>query len=243
MLGLIDSYRFFSQEGDVAPRDYEILPDGYFDLSFLLSESACRILLAGPYTQRTTVPLGDYELIIVHFKVGRLPGFSGVNPGELVDTMVELPGIDHLDRDAIGEWLLDRNTTAQKAELIENILGDLTLARTSHDTTYENAISLIDACDGRLPVGDMARILSVSTRTLERKFRQTLGIAPKRFAKLVRFQRVVEKIRSHASAGNLADVAYEFGYVDQAHFIRDFKSMSGRSPGSFYSHHQCVGGR
>lgn len=242
-MGLIDSYRFVSQESGVISREYEILPDGYFDLSFLLSESACRILLAGPYTQKTTVPLGNYELIIVHFKVGRLPGFFDANPCELVDTMVELPGIDHLSRDAIGEWLLKRDSTAQKAEVIENILGDLTHSHSSNDTTYKNAISLIDACDGRTQVGDIARILSVSTRTLERKFRQTLGVSPKKFAKLVRFQRVVEKIRSHASAVNLADVAYEFGYVDQAHFIRDFKSMSGRSPGSFYSHHQCIGGR
>jgi AraC-like DNA-binding protein len=73
----------------------------------------------------------------------------------------------------------------------------------------------------------------VSSRTLERKFKQILGIPPKKFSNIVRFQRALEKIQSNSASGNLIDIAYEFGYADQAHFIRDFKSMSGIVPGSF----------
>lgn len=233
-MGLIDSYRFIPRERFIRSREYEILPDGYFDLAFLLSDSTCRIFLAGPYTQKTNVPLGHFELIIVHFKVGRMPNFTNISPCELVNTMIELPHIYDLDGDTIGDWLLRRNTTDLRKSLIEKILGNVNVSRILSDKTYENAIALIDARDGQIQVGELARILNVSNRTLERKFRHILGIPPKKFAKLVRFQRVLEKLRYSSISANLIDIAYEFGYADQAHFIRDFKSMSGILPGSLY---------
>ena len=233
-MGLIDSYRFVPRERFKRSREYEILPDGYFDLAFLLSDSTCRIFLAGPYTQKTNVPLGHFELIIVHFRVGRMPNFTNISPCELVNTMIELPHIYDLDGDTIGDWLLRRKTTDLRKSLIEKILGNVNVSRVLSDKTYENAIALIDARDGQIQVGELARILNVSNRTLERKFRHILGIPPKKFAKLVRFQRVLEKLRSSSVSGNLIDIAYEFGYADQAHFILDFNAMSGISPSSFY---------
>lgn len=110
-MGLIDSYRFVPRDRFKRSREYEILPDGYFDLAFLLSESTCKIFLAGPYTQKTNVPLGHFELIIVHFKVGRMPNFINISPWELVNTMVELPRIDDLDGDTVGDWLLSSTFT------------------------------------------------------------------------------------------------------------------------------------
>lgn len=233
-MGLIDSFRFVPRERFKKSREYEILPDGYFDLAFLLSDSTCRIFLAGPYTQKTNVPLGHFELIIVHFKVGRMPHFNNINPCDLVNTMIELPHIYDLDSDTIGDWLLRRNTTDLRKSLLEKILGNVNVSRILSDKIYENAIALIDARDGQIQVGELARILNVSNRTLERKFRHILGIPPKKFAKLVRFQRVLEKLQYSSVSGNLIDIAYEFGYADQAHFIRDFKSMSGILPSSFY---------
>ncbi|WP_024334841.1 helix-turn-helix domain-containing protein [Desulfotignum balticum] len=232
-MGLVDSYRFVPCERFKKSREYEILPDGYFDLAFLLSDSTCRIFLAGPYTQKTNVPLGHFELIIVHFKVGRMPNFTNISPCELVNTMIELPHIYDLDSDTIGDWLLRRNTTDLRKSLLGKILGNVNVSRILSDKTYENAIALIDARDGQIQVGELARILNVSNRTLERKFRHILGIPPKKFAKLVRFQRVLEKLRYSSASGNLIDIAYEFGYADHAHFIRDFKSMSGILPSSF----------
>jgi hypothetical protein len=83
-----------------------------------LSDSTCRIFLAGPYTQKTSVPLGHLELIIVHFKVGRMPNFTNMSPSELVNTMIELSQIYDLDGDTIGDWLLRRNTIGLRKNLI-----------------------------------------------------------------------------------------------------------------------------
>ncbi len=67
-MGLIDSYRFVPRERFKRSREYEILPDGYFDLAFLLSDSTCRIFLAGPYTQIATPEALKFLLIGPRFR-------------------------------------------------------------------------------------------------------------------------------------------------------------------------------
>jgi AraC-like DNA-binding protein len=104
---------------------------------------------------------------------------------------------------------------------------------TSNDKIYQNAISLIDARDGLIKVGEIAESLNVSIRTLERKFNDFLGFSPKMFVRLVRFQKVMEALQSKSTTGSLSDIVYKFGYFDQSHFIRDFKLMSEVLPGSF----------
>jgi AraC-like DNA-binding protein len=232
-MGIINSYRFVSRVELSTSREYEILPDGYFDLSFLLSESTCKILLAGPYTKRKNVPLGTSELIIVHFQAGLMPNLADIHARELVNSMIELPYICGLDGDTIGEALLERNTTGLRIAFIENILRNVEVFPASSDRIYDNAIALINARDGLIQVGELARSLNVSNRTLERKFNNFLGFSPKKFIQLVRFQKVIETMRSNTTPGCLSDIAYKFGYFDQSHYIRDFKQMSDVLPGSF----------
>lgn len=126
----------------------------------LILHSCCLIrpvkfFLAGPYTQKTNVPLGHFELIIVHFRVGRMPNFTNISPCELVNTMIELPHIYDLDGDTIGDWLLRQNTIDLRKSLLEKILGNVNVSRILSDKTYENAIALIDARDGQIQLGNL----------------------------------------------------------------------------------------
>ncbi len=96
--------------------------------------------------------------------------------------------------------------------------------------TYCLATALIEAYGGQIKVGEVASILNVSTRALERQFSKILGITPKHFIRLVRFQKAVERLKKISKIENLADIAHDSGYFDQSHFIKDFKSLSGQLP-------------
>lgn len=231
--GLIESYQFIPGDRRNESRQYEILPDGYFDLAFLLSESACRIFLAGPYTQKTYVPLGTYELFIVHFRAGRMPTLINGRPRELVNTMIELPGLCGRDADMIGEELIRNKAAGPRQAFIEKLLCHTDALPLSNDRIYEDAVALIEDRGGQIHIRELAHLLNVNTRMLERRFKAILGFSPKMFARLVRFQNIVEVLRSALPACRLTDIAHEFGYTDQSHFIRDFKAMSGALPGSF----------
>src|SRR4051812_2231462 len=80
-------------------------------------------------------------------------------------------------------------------------------------------------------VEQLARAAGYSERTLQRLFREYVGVKPKW---------VIERIRLHEAAERMADgqrdwpaVALDLGYFDQAHFIKAFKAVVGRSPADY----------
>ncbi len=85
---------------------------------------------------------------------------------------------------------------------------------------------------GTMPVSQVAVAAHATVRTLERKFRQAAGHTVKDVSGLMRF----EQVRNHLWLDpdvNLAGLAHELGYTDQAHLSREFKRYSGTTPAAF----------
>jgi AraC-like DNA-binding protein len=95
-------------------------------------------------------------------------------------------------------------------ELVERLAGDHTLLR------VEQAAVLAD----------------LDVRTLQRRFRQYVGVSPKWVIQRYRLHEAAERLKA-ANPPQLALLAYELGYADQAHFTRDFTAVVGRSPATF----------
>ena len=74
--------------------------------------------------------------------------------------------------------------------------------------------------------------LGVNIKTLERKFTREVGLTPKLYTRIKRLQTVLRMLDQHEKVG-WADIAYGAGYVDQAHFIKDFRNFAGVTPKSF----------
>ena len=72
----------------------------------------------------------------------------------------------------------------------------------------------------------------MSQRWFTERFRAEVGMTPKLFARVQRFQRVVQTIHPLAQV-DWADVASACGYFDQAHFIHDFRAFSGFTPAAY----------
>jgi AraC-like DNA-binding protein len=79
-------------------------------------------------------------------------------------------------------------------------------------------------------VGDMAVLKGLSRRHLKRRFQEVVGLPPKRFARITRFQHALRIFEQGASGQRGAVTAAVCGYADQAHFIRDFGELAGCSP-------------
>src|SRR5262249_19763083 len=72
----------------------------------------------------------------------------------------------------------------------------------------------------------------MSARQLERQFDDATGVSPKTLARTIRFESIRSRLMFEPNA-NLTDLAYEFGYADQAHFIHDFKAFTNKMPSEF----------
>jgi AraC-like DNA-binding protein len=86
--------------------------------------------------------------------------------------------------------------------------------------------------NGTLPVSQVAAAAHATVRTLERKFKQAAGYTVKDVSGLMRFEQVRNHLLLHPDA-NLAGLAQEMGYTDQAHLSREFRRYSGTTPAAF----------
>ena len=84
----------------------------------------------------------------------------------------------------------------------------------------------------------LAAELGWSRRHLAARFRDEVGVSPKALARLLRFERALELLGTRT----LADIAYECGYYDQAHFNRDFRAFAGATPGELLARRLPDGG-
>ena len=79
---------------------------------------------------------------------------------------------------------------------------------------------------------DVATVAGVSRRHLERRFQDVVGLSPKRFARIARFQHALRTFERGAPERRGAATAAVCGYADQAHFNRDFAQFAGETPQS-----------
>jgi AraC-like DNA-binding protein len=138
----------------------------------------------------------------------------GGDAGELVERLAAAPGWE--ERFA----LLDRAFARR--------LADAAPPRSEVVWAWRHLV----ASDGRHPVGPLAQELGWSRGRLVDRFRDAVGLPPKPFARILRFQRVVGRLRRDDGA-RLAEIAYDCGYADQAHLNRDFRAFAGGSPTDF----------
>lgn len=171
--------------------------------------------------------VGDTTSILVRF-TPQGAACLGVPASELAGRSVAL---DELLPPARARELTERlgegRSVRESVALAEAFLLGLPFAR---DRVIERAIERLDGGAG---VAAVAREVGLGERQLQRRFLQRVGITPKRFATLRRFERAVALART---AGSLTSAALEAGYYDQSHFIRDVRRFAGAPP------HALLGG-
>lgn len=86
---------------------------------------------------------------------------------------------------------------------------------------------------GTVAVLALARELGCSTRQLEKTFRYYLGLTPKEFTAVLRVRGVVDTLHDATNTQSLTQLALDYGFYDQAHFIKAFRRMVQLSPGKF----------
>lgn len=97
-----------------------------------------------------------------------------------------------------------------------------------------HAVRRLRETGGSVPVGVLCEEIGWSRRHLAVRFREHTGVTPKAMARLVRFERAVAAL-THGDP-DLARVALDCGYADQAHFSREFREFAGLPPGAYVRH-------
>jgi len=100
------------------------------------------------------------------------------------------------------------------------------------DRQVHAAVDRIGQACGLVTMDYLAVHVGMTPRQLERRFKQVVGISPKRLARITRFQRALRLFEQLDSPQRGTLTAAACGYADQAHFIRDFSEFAGCAPGA-----------
>lgn len=176
-------------------------------------------------------------IIGVHFKPGGAFPFLGLPAGELVDTHVDLETIWGVSASRLRSRLCEARTSAERFQLLQDAL----LSRLRHGVEQHYAVStaleMFWKNRGRLTVRATAKYLGLSQRRFIQVFTAEVGITPKLFSRIRRFQQSRWLIQNNP-APNWAALALDLGYFDQSHLIREFQEFAGFSPTDYLHRHK-----
>ncbi|HKE14662.1 MAG TPA: helix-turn-helix transcriptional regulator [Kofleriaceae bacterium] len=217
------------------------LPDGTAGLLFRMDRDGTGCLMVlGPRTRPLYKQPAPFELAVhAIFRPGGAYPFLGVPVDELTDRVVPARDLWGARADRLLDDLLapgpDRGPAAMasrratmSAALAERCRAPR-LYEPASAAIARAAVRRLDLAD--TPIRDLAADLRISARNLRRAFSAAVGVTPKLYARIARFQRALAIAASTPSPW--AEVARATGFADQSHLAGEFRALAGLSPSAF----------
>ncbi|WP_330181831.1 helix-turn-helix domain-containing protein [Nocardia sp. NBC_01503] len=175
---------------------------------------------------------GVGETFGVKFRSGGFGAFTGMDVGALRDTALPLTEVLP-EAQGLAEKVLDTPELEQRRILVEDFLIDAIARRAvADDTSYHLVLRIIDAMEREREltrVDQVTERFDIPVRTLQRLFRRYVGVGPKWVLRRFRLQDGAHLL-AQGRASDLAALALDLGYFDQAHFSREFAAEIGMPP-------------
>lgn len=223
-------------DGFAVPHARErLLPTGTVELVVNLREDQPDFRLpvvAGPHSRPSLLDTAHAASVIgAHFRPGGAFPFLGVPAGELHNLEVTLDTLWGGRAEELRQRILAAPTHQARLDVLESAL--LSAARRSaRHPAVAFALRELSAVPAPRRVGEVVAAVGLSQRAFIERFRSEVGLAPKLFARVMRFQEVVRRVHG-ARQVDWSQVALACGYFDQAHFINDFRELSGLTPAAY----------
>jgi AraC-like DNA-binding protein len=226
-----------------------ILPSGTCEMVFNLQEDELRIysvsdpshcshfagaLISGPYAGSFVSDTREESGILgVHFKPGGAPGILRLPTRDLRNIHIDLKTIWGPAGTALRDRLCSLNEPTDKFRLLEQVFMERISPRASRHAIVRVALDLLMRSHGQVKTRDIAKAVSLSQRRFIELFTAEVGLGPKLFGRIQRFQYAVTRFRNTRDI-SWAQLAVECGYFDQSHLISDFVEFVGLSPGNYW---------
>jgi AraC-like DNA-binding protein len=218
------------QEGAGLVRGREhVLPDGRFQI--VLNLAAGKGAVCGLRSQHVVIDTARItSLMGVVLRPGGAFGLLGASALEFCDRSVALDLVWGSQATPLLEQLRDAASAGERLRILEAAIAD----RTRRDgkaihPAVDYALQVFNNAPHIRTVADVSREIGWSRRWFSHAFSEQVGMTPKRYCRLMRFQKVVRQIASDQPV-DWVDVALAGDFCDQAHLVHEFRAFSGLSP-------------
>ena len=172
---------------------------------------------------------GYFRIIGVYLQPTALKAIFNMDAFELSNQNIPL---EYLVSEKILEQLLNVESIGEKIGLISDFFLNRIQGSEINLKKAEFACVLLQK---GTPLKDIQNEMALSERSLERLIKQYVGMSPKMFSRIMRFQSGLDILRK-SKLDSLTTITYENGYFDQSHYIREFKEFTGTTPKAFLHH-------
>jgi AraC-like DNA-binding protein len=211
-----------------------VLPTGTVELVINLrdeSSDGFEAVVAGPHSRYFVMDTGEPSSVIgAHFRPGGASAFLGLPVDELHNSHVPLAALWGGRVAELRERLLAVEGVDGRLLLLERLLVAQRDCRHSRHAAVSHALAAFGR--GQRRIADVVEETGLSSRHFIRLFSDEVGLTPKSFCRVRRFQRTVGLLH-RAQDVDWADTAVTCGYYDQSHMIHDFGDIAGLSPATY----------
>ncbi|MEO1163561.1 MAG: helix-turn-helix transcriptional regulator [Chloroflexota bacterium] len=226
------------------PRE-RILPSGMMEITISLSdvpfhitddiETSCirGAMVAGarstPFIIDTRQPI---SILSVWFKPGGAKLFFGVPSDKLVNRHLSLESLWGSYANSLYSRLGEARSSLARFQLLEDALLYRLLNATERHRAVSYAIDIFRTAPQNTKIKDVVDSIALSSTRFIQVFREDVGMTPKQFCRVRRFQQVL-KVMAGNKTINWVDLALSCGFYDQSHFINEFRQFAGIKPTAY----------
>jgi AraC-like DNA-binding protein len=211
------------------PRLQENLPHPSIHVVFQRGSSR----VVGVVTGRFSILLKGRDGVFgIKFFPGAFYPFLKSSVSRITNKILRLDEIFDVDVQPLEDAIMSQTDDYRMIELAEAFLRERLPDRDEKVPEVRGIIERIMTDREIISVGDIVDRTGMNRRALQRLFNRYVGVSPKWVIKRYRLLEAAEQLASNQAA-DLLRLAMDLGYFDQAHFIKDFKSIVGKSPSEF----------
>lgn len=236
---LIECY-WMIENTDPTGEPQKVIPDGFTELVFHYSNQfqinidgtwheQSKYLIAGQITRyfylKDTGPAG---MIAVKLKPAALTQLFAIAMEDITDKTIAIADLENPILCDLINQIIPFVDEHHGKQVFDQFFMKLLPVK---ETPITVAINFIFETNGMATVADLAKMAKVNTRQLGRLFQKYIGLSPKYYSRIIRFNYIYELIRDKKRSWT--EIVYLSGYYDQSHFIRDFKAFTGEDPSAY----------
>ncbi|WP_353780057.1 helix-turn-helix domain-containing protein [Winogradskyella sp. 3972H.M.0a.05] len=227
-----------------------VVPDGTFGLLFIDEKNLRRSTSINnpPITLKKSTIFGQKtKPINYYFTKGSTSAFgikinpcgfhlfTGLTSKEFKDLFVEIDLLGNLDLMDLESKVFEAEGVDKKIKAVEDYIL-LALSKYGLDDDhflFESIVEYIYSYRGEVRFQSLTETFNTNYKKIERLFDKYLGISPKTYIRIVRFNAAVN-LHMNNKHESLTQIGLQLGFFDQSHFIRDFKKFTSLSPRNFF---------
>ena len=228
----------------IGSRD-KVLPYGHPEIGFIYGDDyrfyqtgqepalLPKSFVAGQFCQSYYLePTGATGVIGIRFTPTGLFALFQVSMSSLTNKITDFAEIGGEEVPEITAEIIEATPNDRRIEVIETYLLGKLANHKAQTNLLQRTVDLILKEIGNVTMGEICEKVNISARQLERKFKEQIGMSPKLFSRVVRVNHALKLLRTNPTY-NWQDIIFLCGYYDQAHFIKDFKDLTGECPTGF----------